>query len=183
MPFYRSPALPSTAAHTAEYAFKAVRQSGITSIGVRGKDCVCFVTQKKVQVCAPCGLAAWTRGRFAWGGGQWSSARARRRRRSLSCARTHAHARRAPRPTHKTPKKPQNTGQAHRRDERDAHLQNHQAHRHARDRPDGRRAQRRAAGAPAGGRVPLHVRLRGAGRLPRQGARRQGAGVHAGDYE
>lgn len=31
-----------------EYAFKAVRQCGITSIAVRGKDCVCFVTQKKV---------------------------------------------------------------------------------------------------------------------------------------
>lgn len=33
-----------------EYAFKAVRASGITSIGVRGKDSVCFVTQKKVPV-------------------------------------------------------------------------------------------------------------------------------------
>ncbi|RVW52142.1 Proteasome subunit alpha type-6 [Vitis vinifera] len=33
-----------------EYAFKAVKASGITSIGVRGKDSVCVVTQKKVPV-------------------------------------------------------------------------------------------------------------------------------------
>ncbi|PNW70092.1 hypothetical protein CHLRE_17g705400v5 [Chlamydomonas reinhardtii] len=32
-----------------EYAFKAVRTAGVTSIGVRGKDSVVFVTQKKVQ--------------------------------------------------------------------------------------------------------------------------------------
>ncbi|CAL9170473.1 unnamed protein product [Musa hybrid cultivar] len=31
-----------------EYAFKTVKASGITSIGVRGKDSVCVVTQKKV---------------------------------------------------------------------------------------------------------------------------------------
>lgn len=31
-----------------EYAFKAVRSSGVTSIAVRGKDSVVFVTQKKV---------------------------------------------------------------------------------------------------------------------------------------
>ncbi|XP_039031504.1 proteasome subunit alpha type-6-like isoform X2 [Hibiscus syriacus] len=31
-----------------EYAFKAVKAAGITSIGVRGKDFVCVVTQKKV---------------------------------------------------------------------------------------------------------------------------------------
>lgn len=31
-----------------EYAFKAVRTSGVTSIAVRGKDSVVFVTQKKV---------------------------------------------------------------------------------------------------------------------------------------
>ena len=34
----------------AEYAFKAVKTSAVTSIGVRGKDSVVFVTQKKVQV-------------------------------------------------------------------------------------------------------------------------------------
>lgn len=32
----------------AEYAFKAVKAAGITSIAVRGKDCVVVVTQKKV---------------------------------------------------------------------------------------------------------------------------------------
>lgn len=32
-----------------EYAFKAVRNAGVTSIGVRGKDSVVFVTQKKVS--------------------------------------------------------------------------------------------------------------------------------------
>jgi hypothetical protein len=29
-----------------------VKAAGITSIGVRGKDSVCFVTQKKVPVCS-----------------------------------------------------------------------------------------------------------------------------------
>lgn len=38
------------ASHAAEYAFKAVRNAGVTSIGVRGKECVVFVTQKKVSV-------------------------------------------------------------------------------------------------------------------------------------
>lgn len=33
-----------------EYAFKAVKAQGLTSIGVRGKDTVCVVTQKKVPV-------------------------------------------------------------------------------------------------------------------------------------
>ncbi|KAL2940505.1 Proteasome subunit alpha type-6 [Bienertia sinuspersici] len=31
-----------------EYAFKAVKSGGVTSIAVRGKDSVCVVTQKKV---------------------------------------------------------------------------------------------------------------------------------------
>lgn len=35
---------------SAEYAFKAVKAAGLTSIAVRGKDSVCVVTQKKVTV-------------------------------------------------------------------------------------------------------------------------------------
>lgn len=42
----------------AEYAFKAVKSVGSTSIGVRGKDCVCVVTQKKVPVSCSATLAS-----------------------------------------------------------------------------------------------------------------------------
>lgn len=33
-----------------EYAFRAVKTSGITSVGVKGQDCVCLVTEKRVPV-------------------------------------------------------------------------------------------------------------------------------------
>ena len=39
-----------------EYAFKAIKSVGITSIGVRGKDSVCVVTQKKIPVRAAIGI-------------------------------------------------------------------------------------------------------------------------------
>eukprot|EP00469_Lotharella_globosa_P010009 CAMPEP_0167775736 /NCGR_PEP_ID=MMETSP0111_2-20121227/2728_1 /TAXON_ID=91324 /ORGANISM="Lotharella globosa, Strain CCCM811" /LENGTH=251 /DNA_ID=CAMNT_0007665691 /DNA_START=40 /DNA_END=795 /DNA_ORIENTATION=+ len=39
---------PQGKLYQVEYAFKAVRNANITSIGVKGKDCVIVVTQKKV---------------------------------------------------------------------------------------------------------------------------------------
>ena len=46
-----------------EYAFKAVKAAGITSIAVRGKDSVCVVTQKKVTV-SYIGLTRWLAARL-----------------------------------------------------------------------------------------------------------------------
>lgn len=34
-----------------EYAFKAVKLSSLTSVGVQGDDSCCVVTQKKIPVC------------------------------------------------------------------------------------------------------------------------------------
>lgn len=34
--------------HILEYAFKAVKTAGITSLGLRGKDCVVLLAEKKV---------------------------------------------------------------------------------------------------------------------------------------
>ena len=102
----------------AEYAFKAIKSVGITSIGVRGKDSVCVVTQKKIPV----------------------RTRASRPHARDPLARRSADLTFSHRVNLATPRRPltfpalRSAGQTHRRLGRDAHVQDHQVHRLVRHR-------------------------------------------------
>lgn len=53
MPTLFFPPLFCPHSNLAEYAFKAINASGLTSVGVRGADCAVVAIQRKVPVRCP----------------------------------------------------------------------------------------------------------------------------------